>query len=76
MPRLKDLPAVFPLGRSWRMVSYQAIWNSTTRRKDLSFPEQERVLTEGLKSDIIGGYLELEIGLRVVCATMLGQNTN
>lgn len=30
-------------------------------------------LTEGLESDIVRGYLELEVSLRVVCTPILGQ---
>lgn len=58
------------------MVSYQSTRNSNAYDKNLSFPEQEEVLTEGLESDIIGGHLELEISLRVVDTTMLGRITN
>lgn len=75
MSRVKDSPAAQRIAAG-EWVSYQAIWNSTTCRKHLSFPEQEGVLTEGLKSDIVGGNLELEVSLRVAGATMLGQKTD
>lgn len=39
----------------------------------LASGKEGKGLTEGLESDIVRGYLELEISLRVVCTPILGQ---
>lgn len=45
-----------------------------TSGRNLCLRVQMKGLTESLESDIVGGYLELEISLRVVGTAILGQN--
>lgn len=45
-----------------------------TSGRNLCMWVQRKELTEGLESDIVRCYLELKISLRVVGATILGQN--